>query len=162
MEPAEEEVFVLTEAEKDVLKRKRTHPTQSPPTPPPTQQEDMDCFDGADDACCDECGNFILPQDEGECPYCIDAMLQRMKHSAQGNAEPEEEEEDEQGEDEQPVESGLPDLHDYFNQFPAISDENVISMCRAYASYLASLSKKKIFKSPDPVITKKRRTRQTR
>jgi len=143
--------FVMTEAEKDGLKRKREQ-THEPSPPPPSQQDHEDTI-------CDECGNFILAQDEGECAFCIDAMLTRMKHEQQSGCE----EEDEPGEDEQSPESGLPDLHDYFNQFPAISDENVISMCRAYASYLASLSKKKIFKKPDGCLTlKRRRTRLTK
>lgn len=36
-----------------------------------------------------------------------------------------------------------PDLHQYFSRYPDVSDDNVISMCRAYASYLVSLRPKK-------------------
>jgi len=158
--------FVLTEAEKDSLKRKREG-VQSPPSPPPTQQDELE----ESNCICADCGNYIRPTELGDCPYCIfreehqDDIDEHAKMLQFVNGE--------RGEDsgadhhssegeEDPTTTGLPDLHEYFMQFPAISDENVISMCRAYASYLASLSKKKIFKSPDPVISKKRRTRQTR
>lgn len=165
----DQEELVLTEAEKDSLKRKRMT-SQSPPSPPPPSQQDYEPLDVQ----CEECGHYILPEDEGECAFCIQAMLARMKDAAEsqyGPARPGEGENsgaddhyhDEEEGEEAPSESGLPDLHEYFMQFPAISDENVISMCRAYASYLASLSKKKIFKKPDGCLSlKRRRTRQTK
>lgn len=146
MRKAEQAAVVPTEAEKDSAKRKRDAP-QSPP--PPTQQDELD-------QPCQECGNYLIEEDQGECPYCAAAGLMEIHQPEAQEEEPEEDE----GEEAAASETGLPDLHEYFEQYPAISDENVISMCRAYASYLASLSKKKIFK--EPVITKKRRTRQTR
>lgn len=68
---------------------------------------------------------------------------------AEGSAASEGGEEDEAPEDEMPPidVNELPDLHQYFQNYPTVSDENVISMCRAYASYLASLSKKKLAQS---------------
>lgn len=50
----------------------------------------------------------------------------------------------------------VPDLGAYFSLFD-IDDEAVISMCRAYASYLASLSKKKIYKRLHPVEPEKKK-----
>lgn len=56
-----------------------------------------------------------------------------------------------------PVEpDDVPDLGAYFSLFD-IDDEAVISMCRAYASYLASLSKKKIYRRLHPLEPEKKK-----
>lgn len=95
--------FVLTEAEKDQLKRKRQAITVD--SPPATQREEEDLYD-----------------DE---PEEIDA---------EGEDEPDEDDDD----DEQ---DNQPDLQAYFDLYD-IPDERVISMCRAFASYLVSLRPK--------------------
>jgi len=97
MEP-EEDPFVLTEAEKDTLKRKRLAEE------PPATQRSEEYDDEPEDI------------DEGD---------------GAGEDEPDEDDED----DDQP------NLQMFFDQFD-IPDERVISMCRAYASYLVSLRPK--------------------
>nr|QXP07747.1 MAG: hypothetical protein [Arizlama virus] len=97
MEP-EEDPFVLTEAEKDTLKRKRLAEE------PPATQRSEEYDDEPEDI------------DEGD---------------AAGEDEPDEDDD----EDDQP------NLQMFFDQFD-IPDERVISMCRAYASYLVSLRPK--------------------
>jgi len=95
--------FVLTEAEKDQLKRKRQSMTvESPPATQRSEEYDEDPED----------------IDEGD---------------AAGEEEPDEDDDEEQ--DDQP------NLQMFFDQFD-IPDERVISMCRAYASYLVSLRPK--------------------
>jgi len=90
--------FVLTEAEKDQLKRKRQSITvESPPATQRSEEYDDDPEE---------------PDPEGE----------------------DEPDEDEQDDDQ-------PNLQMFFDQFD-IPDERVISMCRAYASYLVSLRPK--------------------
>lgn len=96
--------LVLTEHEKDDLKRKRSVE--------PTQQVEEDYDEDLD------------PDDP--------RLLAALGEDPQGL--------DHEDQDEEP----LPSLHEYFEQFPHVSDEAVISMCRAYASYLASLQKKKL------------------
>jgi len=97
--------FVLTEAEKDSLKRKRRAPGPEPPSPPATQRSEEYDDDEPED---------VDEEDDA------------------GEAEPGEAAEDE---DDQP------NLQMFFDQFD-IPDERVISMCRAYASYLVSLRPK--------------------
>jgi len=126
---------VYTEAEKD-LKRKRLTESTSPTQP----MEEAD------------------PDDEVAAPP---SALKGPMYRAMIDDEEDDDEDIEQdeGEASSEPESSLPDLHHYFSKFPSISDENVISMCRAYASYLASLSKKKIYASLDTKLNAKRRRR---
>lgn len=154
--------FVATEAEKDAAKRKR------PPTPTPTQPIEQD--DGEDEQCaecealgdyCEECRAMweaagVLESTAGKGPLYRQVELSE-EQSPPPDAEAPEEEAGEACDD-------LPDLHSYFMQWPQVGDDAVISMCRAYASYLASLSKKKIYKSKlsekDFVVRKKSRKTQ--
>jgi len=129
--------FVRTEQEKDYASRKRLFEEGDEELPPPASQiED------------------IAPMDEDEEDY---TGLADLKRSVAGKGPlyreiPEEEEEEmSQGGDEpsgeskpQDDESESPDLHSYFMQFPGVAADAVVSMCRAYASYLASRSKKKL------------------
>jgi len=129
--------FVRTEQEKDYASRKRLFEEGDQDlAAPPTQVEDID------------------PMDEDEEDY---ADLASLKASTAGKGPlyreiPEEEEEEASpGVDEpsgelkpQDDESESPDLHSYFMQFPGVAADAVVSMCRAYASYLASRSKKKL------------------
>lgn len=98
--------YVLTEHEKDDLKRKRSELTA-------TQR--IDDFDEDDQA----------PQDDD--PRLLAALGEPQDLDL------------EDGDQEH-----LPCLHEYFAEFPDVTDDAVISMCRAYASYLASLQKKKL------------------
>jgi len=50
--------------------------------------------------------------------------------------------EEPQGDEPEEDHDNLPNLHEYFQAFD-VTDEKVISMCRAYASYLSSLRPKK-------------------
>jgi len=105
------DTFVLTEAEKDQLKRKRQSMTVD--SPPATQRsEDYE-------------------QDPDE-PEDIDEI--------DGEGEEEDEVDDEEAHDQ-------PDLQAYFDLYD-IPDERVISMCRAFASYLVSLRPKTPSKTP--------------
>jgi len=109
MEP-EEDPFVLTEAEKDTLKRKRL--VEEPPATQRSEEYDED------DPLCDD---------------------------PEGEDEPDQDDDDDEADD-------LPNIQMYFEQFD-IPDEQVISMCRAYASYLVSLrpktpSKTSAYKAP--------------
>lgn len=129
--------FVRTEAEKDYASRKRLFEEGDQDLEaPPTQVEDIE------------------PMDEEEEDY---TGLADLKRSVAGKGPlyreiPEEDEEEmSQGADEptgeskpQDDESESPDLHTYFMQFPGVAADAVVSMCRAYASYLASRSKKKL------------------
>jgi len=95
--------FVLTEAEKDQLKRKRQATAESPPA---TQRSE-------------EYGDEVEDEVEGE---DIDHL------------------DDDEADDQ-------PNLQEYFDHFD-IPDERIISMCRAYASYLVSLRPKTPSKTP--------------
>jgi len=54
----------------------------------------------------------------------------------------EDEGEEPPGDEPEDAHDNLPNLHEYFQHFD-VTDEKVISMCRAYASYLSSLRPKK-------------------
>jgi len=120
-EQEEDAVFVLTEAEKDTLKRKRFFGDSPPATQRSEELDEVEEGEAFDD------------------------------------------------DEDQPHE--IPNLQEYFEGFD-IPDEHVISMCRAYASYLVSLrpktpSKTPAFKHParkssPPWTPKKRRTRLTK
>jgi len=124
---------VLTEAEKDSAKRKR------PSSPPPTQQEYME----------EEEEDDMDEPVARKGPMYHDVDLDDVEEDEHPSGE----------EDEVEPPNSLPDLHQYFNRFPHISDMDVVSMCRAYASFLASMSKQKLIK--DATMNKKRRTRRT-
>jgi len=129
--------FVRTEQEKDYASRKRLFEEGDQDlAPPATQHEDID------------------PMDEDEDDMEAAGTLSRSvagKGPLYREIPEEEEDEASQGEDEPPgealpqdEESESPDLHSYFTQFPGVAADAVVSMCRAYASYLASRSKKKL------------------
>jgi len=104
---------VLTEAEKWELKRKRSAPTQ----PVDDDEEDVEYHE----------------RYAGKGPVFTQVE----------DVEDEDEEEGEEPRDEpDDADHGLPNLHEYFQNFD-VTDEKVISMCRAYASYLSSLRPKK-------------------
>jgi len=63
-------------------------------------------------------------------------------HQVDEEEELEDEGEEPQGDEPEDANDGLPDLHQYFQAFD-VTEEKVISMCRAYASYLSSLRPKK-------------------
>lgn len=128
---------VPTEAEKFEMKRKRSiEATQ------PVEEEECPCFDETG-YYCDECIAVLQAEEK--------AQKRAGKGPAYRQVEAEEEDDAEgEGPPEPEDESDLPDLHQYFDRFE-IPDEKVISMCRAYASYLSSLRPKKItsaFASP--------------
>lgn len=149
--------FVATEAEKDAAKRKRA------PTPTPTQPLEQD--DGEDEQCaeCEALGDYCE-----ECRAMWEAAdvldgaaskgpLYRQVELSEENSPPPDAEAPADADEGEAVDE-LPDLHSYFMQWPQVDDAAVISMCRAYASYLASLSKKKILskKPTEPAMKKKR------
>lgn len=109
--------FVLTEAEKDARSRART---------PLISDEE----EGSE-----EQGSYEPAASLKRSQAFIDLDRDEDEDDAPPPAE--------EGEDDiEEVEA--PDLGEYFDLFPHVSDDMVISMCRAYASYLASISKKKI------------------
>lgn len=135
----EVEGYCPTEAEKDTIKRKRA------------------------------VSDSQLPQDEDEEP---NPRVRPTRSDPRSNQRPfqaprvqalkgphyvediDEEEDEAEGEedracevDEPEAETDVPDLHQYFMGFD-IDDAKVISMCRAYASYLVSLKPKTIKKEP--------------
>lgn len=120
---------VPTEAEKFEMKRKRSiEATQ------PVEEEECPCFDDTG-YYCDECIAILQAEEK--------AQKRAGKGPAHRQVEAEEEDEAEGEAPPEPEdESDLPDLHQYFEHFE-IPDEKVISMCRAYASYLSSLRPKK-------------------
>lgn len=123
---------VPTEAEKYELKRKRSANVEATQ---PVEEEECPCID--------ETGTYC-----DECQDLLEAEMKAQKRAGKGPAyrQVEAEEEDDaegEGPPEPEDESDLPDLHQYFDRFE-IPDEKVISMCRAYASYLSSLRPKKI------------------
>lgn len=148
--------FVLTEAEKDLLKRKRqvaakglaasqyledeveeAEDPENNPTP------DMQAADALTDLQkCDvhgygPCDCFYDQREEdGEEPWHHPHEWQEQEAAAPPPAQ--------QYMDEPEILGGEPDLHHYFDGFPHIPDEKVILICRAYASYLASLRKKTV------------------
>jgi len=114
---------VFTEAEKDELSRKRS---RSPP--PPTQQID-DIMEEDDD-------------DEVQMTTPGDSARRRLFESS-SSVQQDEEEEAEQGmQTLASLAHAVPDLREYFLQFPSMDTKQVISMLRAYASYLATQVKK--------------------
>nr|QXP07817.1 MAG: hypothetical protein [Arizlama virus] len=115
---------VFTEAEKDQLSRKRE---RSPP--PPTQQID-DIMEEDDD---DDC--VVMNGD-------ADGARRRLFESS-SSVQQDDEEEAEQGmQTLASLAHAVPDLREYFLQFPSMDTKQVISMLRAYASYLATQVKK--------------------
>jgi len=124
---------VLTEAEKWELKRKRSEPTQ----PMEDLYEEVD-------------------EDDED-------VQMAGKGPAYRQVELEEDDVDDEGEElvpnDEPEEAhdNLPNLHEYFQHFD-VTDEKVISMCRAYASYLSSLRPKK---STNAYATPRRRSAAT-
>jgi len=145
--------FVPTEAEKDDMKRKRS----ITPTQHVLDEEDDQCSEcEALGEICSDCAMQddaadVLMGTAGKGPlYRQVELSEEADHPPDAEA-PAAEEEGEAVDD-------LPDLHSYFSQWPQVGDDAVISMCRAYASYLASLSKKKILKQfpGEPTLKKKR------
>jgi len=63
-------------------------------------------------------------------------------HQVDDEEEVDDEGEEPQGDEPSETNDNLPNLHEYFQNFD-VTDEKVISMCRAYASYLSSLRPKK-------------------
>lgn len=118
------EGYALTEAEKDQLSRKRE---RSPP--PPTQVEEED----------------IMDEDSSEevhlSPGAESQQDARRKLFASSSGV-DDEEEAQASEHLNSLLHAVPDLREYFAQFPHMDTKQVISMCRAYASYLATLTKK--------------------
>lgn len=124
---------VPTEAEKYEAKRKRASLEASQLV----EEEECQCFN--------DTGYY--------CDECQEAAQEAADH-AQVRAgkgpvyrQMDEEEDEAEGEelapnDEPDAESDVPNLHQYFEHFE-ITDDKVISMCRAYASYLSSLRPKK-------------------
>lgn len=131
--PSEED-FVFTEAEKDQLKRKRSAST------PATQRLSEGSPSGQYAASEEE-------EDQGRSPDLSLSMRKNHPVSLKGPAYREVDEEEDEGEgeegeaDEPEPETDGPDLHQYFGLYD-IDDAKVISMCRAYASYLVSLKPK--------------------
>jgi len=156
--------FVPTEVEKDSLKRSRSiTPTQA--------AQDSEACPRCEELgyLCDECNEAITAAAQMESMSEAFGRQPAGKGPLYRQMDVEEEEIEEEPEPEvsegeaDPAIADLPDLHQYFMQWPNVGDDAVISMCRAYASYLASLSKKKIFKRPqDPSMNKKRRTHRTK
>lgn len=138
--------YVKTEAEKDAIKRKRSDP--------PTQLVEEDCTycGGPLDACGCSAQDPREPMEEeaSEGPTAAAPPVAGKGPHYRQIVEDEDSAGALEGEDapadeaDEPDQLDLPDLHQYFQGYPSVSDENVISMCRAYASYLASLSKKKL------------------
>lgn len=128
---------VFTEAEKDAISRKRE---RSPP--PPTQQIE-DAMDEDDD---DDQAVFATPGES--------QARRRLFESSSSLQQDEEEEEQEGAQTLASLAHAVPDLREYFLQFPSMDTKSIISMLRAYASYLATQVKK------EP--PKKKRARGTR
>jgi len=114
---------VFTEAEKDELSRKRS---RSPP--PPTQQID-DIMEEDDDDC------VVMNGD-------ADGARRRLFESSSSVQQDDEEEAAEGMQTLASLAHAVPDLREYFLQFPSMDTKQVISMLRAYASYLATQVKK--------------------
>lgn len=115
---------VLTEAEKDEISRKRS---RSPP--PPTQEEMSQVMEEEDSS---EGVEFKTPNPRAS------AARRQLFESSSGVDEEEPEGEDEPAS----LLHAVPDLREYFLQFPAMDTKSIISMLRAYASYLATQVKK--------------------
>jgi len=122
---------VPTEAEKWELQRKRSAPTQ----PMEDLYEEVD-------------------EDDEDVQFAGKGPVYR-----QVDVEDDVEDEGEEMPIDEPEDAhdNLPNLHEYFQHFD-IPDEKVISMCRAYASYLSSLRPKPI-KSTSAYATPRRRSR---
>jgi len=124
---------VPTEAEKYEMKRKRSASAEATQ---PVEEEVCPCFDETGDYC-DECVGMLEEQHAAGAAAGKGPVYRQVDER-----EDEAEGEDVSPHDDPNAESDLPDLHQYFDHFE-IPDEKVISMCRAYASYLSSLRPKK-------------------
>jgi len=115
--------YVLTEAEKDALSRKRDR------SPPPPSQVEMD---------------DNMEEDSSEEVQFKGAESQRSarRQLFASSSGVDDDEEAQAGEQLASLLHAVPDLREYFAQFPHMDTKQVISMCRAYASYLATLTKK--------------------
>jgi len=129
--------FVRTEQEKDYASRKRLFEEGDQDlAPPPTQVEDIDAMDEDEDDY--EELVSLKASTAGKGPLYREIPEEEEEEASPGGDEP-------SGElKPQDDESESPDLHSYFMQFPGVAADAVVSMCRAYASYLASRSKKKL------------------
>lgn len=122
---SEDKDFVLTEAEKDALSRKRE---RSPP--PASQVEEVSDL-------MEEEGS----SEEEQAPPGSRPHVRRQLFASSSGVD----EDEAQAEGEQALlmlASHTPDLRVYFSQWPYMDAKQIISMCRAYASYLATLSRK--------------------
>lgn len=122
------EDHVFTEAEKYDRKRKAD-------SPPPATQLEMEEEPTSSSSSADEVqmrGALREPSAAGKGPLNIYAAeeVSSSSHEEKGNGDAD-------------IDIRVPDLHRYFEQFD-VADDAVVSMCRAYASYLASQSKKKL------------------
>jgi len=117
--------WVPTEAEKHELSRKRD---RSPPPPSQAEQDD----DNMEEASSED--DVVMGDERRE--------EARRKLFSSTNGQEEDDEEERAGEQLASLLHAVPDLREYFAQFPSMDTKQVISMCRAYASYLATLTKK--------------------
>lgn len=115
---------VYTEAEKDALSRKRD---RSPP--PPTQR-----MDEADE---EEASSEEVIWQQG-----TETQRRARRQLFASSSGQDDEAEQQEGEAALlALAHAVPDLREYFMQFPNMDTKSIISMCRAYASYLATLAK---------------------
>jgi len=123
--------FVPTEAEKDARDRKR----KSPSPPPPTQ---LDFDDDGSSTSGSEVDEVVMLRTPAKPVSQKGLMLSQAVEDVSSSSK-------EKGEEipDDDLDIRVPDLHRYFQQFD-VADDAVVSMCRAYASYLASQSKKKL------------------
>jgi len=113
--------YVRTEAEKDADSRKRKSPEI-----PPTQQIDD-----------------IMEEDDDEDVVMAPPDARRQLFESSSSIQQDEEEAEREGElTLASLAHAVPDLREYFLQFPAMDTKSIISMLRAYASYLATQVRK--------------------
>lgn len=128
--PSDEEGFVYTEAEKDALKRKRTDPTEE------VQSQGRGGVLGQATPRLAKQSRRQLVAAKG--PHYIEDIDDPDEDEEEAEGEGEEGEADEP---EPESDESIPNLQKYFDLYD-IPDAQVISMCRAYASYLVSLRPK--------------------
>jgi len=132
----EHERVVPTEAEKWLGKRKASSPTQ-----PIEDEEQEPCEECSAEGCYANCGYHDQrdPELTQSRPVAGKGPLYRQIDEEEEEAEGEDDRACEV--DEPEAEADVPDLQAYFDLFD-LDEKTVVSMCRAYASYLVSLRPK--------------------